>query len=223
MFPPAVIQIHAAQCDGTSDNDDFTRVSRSTNTRSNFERKGIGRRTKTYQPTLLQLVENDKERATIAGDEIDSDGEESENERSYHQTKRAGRNRNNSNSTDLENFLLDDLHSALESETDCISPVQTDSQETSHSPQAHATETRLIPSEGGGFIVDMSTVSNSPIRTFTKISDLDTTERDRFLNQFKGHSRRGGRRTVSGSTRPTTSTWGRDGFDELVADRSECN
>ena len=46
-------------------------------------------------------------------------------------------------------------------------------------------ETRLIPSEDGGFIVDDSTISNSPIRTFTKISEMGVKDRERFRNQFK--------------------------------------
>ena len=220
-FPPAVIQVHATQCDSTNDEEYFNRDSRSSNTSSYFERKGIDHHSKKYQPTLHQLVEKDKERDNMSGDEIDSDSEEfqSENETDYHQ--RVGKNRNNSNSADQDNHLLDDLHSALESETGYVSPEEADSQETSHTPRTQAKETRLIPSEGGGFIVDMSTVSNSPIRTFTKISDLRPDERERFRNQFKGHSRGGGRRAVSRTSQTSTSTWGREDFDELVANTGE--
>ena len=85
---------------------------------------------------------------------------------------------------------------------------------------------QLLPCEGGGFIVDTSTVSSSPIRAFTKIADLAPHERDSYRNQFsysksgrgRGRPRKSG---VSGAGMrgrpPQTNTWGRDDFDELVA------
>ena len=85
---------------------------------------------------------------------------------------------------------------------------------------------QLFPCEGGGFIVDPSTVSSSPIRAFRKIKDLAPHERDSYRNQFnysKSGQRRGRARqsVISGGgtlRRPDrANTWGRDDFDELVA------
>ena len=85
---------------------------------------------------------------------------------------------------------------------------------------------QLLPCEGGGFIVDTSTVSSSPIRTFKRIKDLAPHERDSYRNQFSysksGRGRGKSRKSVvSGrgmrGRPPRANTWGRDDFDELVA------
>jgi len=44
-------------------------------------------------------------------------------------------------------------------------------------------QVRAIPCEDGGFVVEPS--SSSPIRTFTRLQDLDQKERSRYQNQFK--------------------------------------
>ena len=78
------------------------------------------------------------------------------------------------------NPLLDELSTALENDD-----VAHGDERGQSPPPPSVTETRLIPSEDGGFIVDDSTISNSPIRTFTKISDMGAKDRERFKNQFK--------------------------------------
>ena len=71
----------------------------------------------------------------------------------------------------------------------------------------------------GGYFIDPSMVSNSPIRSFKRLSDLDPQERAGFDNQFnskKSRSRRGqprGRPLTNEERRSTT--WGRDDFSDL--------
>ena len=81
----------------------------------------------------------------------------------------------------------------------------------------------------GGYIVDPSTISNSPIRCFTRLSDMDPQERAWYEDQYKAKSGRGrGRRTQRGAEGgrrqlPMTSkeresaTWGRDDFGDLFS------
>ena len=70
---------------------------------------------------------------------------------------------------------------------------------------------QLYRSEDGGYIVDPSTVSSSPIRTFTRISDLSPSKKAGFLGQFDYSKKRKG-------SRPT-GVRGRSGldFDELAS------
>ena len=42
---------------------------------------------------------------------------------------------------------------------------------------------RAVPCDDGGYMVEPST--NSPIRSFTRLQDMDWTERSRYQNQFK--------------------------------------
>ena len=59
-------------------------------------------------------------------------------------------------------------------------------------------------------------VSNSPIRSFKRLSDLDPQERAGFDNQFnskRGRGRRGQRSLTAEERR--SATWGRDDFSEL--------
>ena len=71
----------------------------------------------------------------------------------------------------------------------------------------------------GGYIIDPNMISNSPIRTFKKLSELDPQERAGFDNQFK--SKRGrGRRNQRGRQPMTvedrrSATWGRNDFGDL--------
>lgn len=78
--------------------------------------------------------------------------------------------------------------------------------------------------EDGGYLIDPSTISNSPIRTFTRIDDLGPRERDSFRNQFQSKARK--KRAPSSSARgsktsslphKTMGRWtGRSDFDELL-------
>lgn len=91
-------------------------------------------------------------------------------------------------------------------------------------------EAVAIEDGAGGYIVDPSMISNSPIRCFTRLSDMDPQERAWYEDQFKsksggGGGRRGqGRKSQRGGGRrqlPMTSeeresaTWGRDDFGDL--------
>ena len=66
---------------------------------------------------------------------------------------------------------------------------------------------QCFPSEDGGFVVDLESISNSPIKGFKRLSDLPQQEREAYLNQFSG---RGKKRRKEGSG------WDAgDGFDVL--------
>ena len=71
----------------------------------------------------------------------------------------------------------------------------------------------------GGYFIDPSMVSNSPIRSFKRLSDLDPQERAGFDNQFNSKRSRGRRgqprgRPLTNEERQST-TWGRDDFSDL--------
>lgn len=75
-------------------------------------------------------------------------------------------------------------------------------------------EPRVIPCEDGGYLIDPSTISTSPIRSFTRLQDMDPHQRAGFQNQFqksKGRRSRGERSTVTQSK----GGWP-DQFDELL-------
>jgi len=68
-------------------------------------------------------------------------------------------------------------------------------------------------SEDGGFYIDPSTVSNSPIKSFTRISDLGPKQSDMYYNQFS-HKQKPRKRQLGATVRG--NTWGRPDFDELL-------
>ena len=77
---------------------------------------------------------------------------------------------------------------------------------------------QLHPCESGGYYVDPSTVSNSPIKTFTRIRDLAPGERDSYYNQFshtKSRRSRGNNSGLGESSR--ANMWGGSDFDNLQA------
>ena len=83
-------------------------------------------------------------------------------------------------------------------------------------------QAEAVPIEdgAGGYIIDPSMVSNSPIRSFKRLSDLDPRERAGFDNQFNSkrgrRSQRGrGNQPMSSEERRST-TWGRADFDDLI-------
>lgn len=76
----------------------------------------------------------------------------------------------------------------------------------------------------GGYIVDPSMISNSPIRCFTRLSEMDPQESAWYKDQFKGKGRGRGRGGGGGGGKrqlPMTreeresATWGRDDFGDL--------
>ena len=71
----------------------------------------------------------------------------------------------------------------------------------------------LYRSEDGGFYIDPSTISNSPIKSFTKISDLGPKQSDMYYNQFS-HKQRSRKRQSGAAVEG--NTWGRPDFDELL-------
>lgn len=211
-FPPAVIQIHAAQCENTDDKDSDSNEDLGCKKTDRFFNQTESRcQMKNYQTTIDQMRDSKTYQQNVVEAIIDSDSSENT---FYHQSKRCREDLTG------QQDRLDNLYSALEDDTEDASPTLT-LKETSPLPQSHGVETQLIPSETGGFIVDMSTVSSSPIKTFTKISDLDALERDRLLNQFKGSTKGRGRQTVARAGQSTAATWAREDFNELVADRGE--
>lgn len=67
---------------------------------------------------------------------------------------------------------------------------------------------QCFPSEDGGFVVDLESISNSPIKGFKRLSDLPQQEREAYLNQFSGKGKKRRRKEGSG--------WDAgDGFDVL--------
>ena len=80
------------------------------------------------------------------------------------------------------------------------------------------TEPKVFRSEDGGFYVDPSTVSKSPLRTFTRIGDLDPRESDMYYNQFTRKSKRKSKAEQTHSGPFTVgSNWGRADFDDLLS------
>lgn len=80
-------------------------------------------------------------------------------------------------------------------------------------------ESQAIPCEDGGFAIDPTSISSSPIRCFTRLDDMAPEERVRFQNQFrtKGGSGRGKQQL---SFRQRSQDWpGRDSFDALRGDK----
>ena len=83
-------------------------------------------------------------------------------------------------------------------------------------------EPMMIEDGEGGYIIDPSMISNSPIRCFTKLSEMDPQERAWYKDQFKAKSRGrgrgggGGRRQLPMTREERESaTWGRDDFGDL--------
>ena len=74
---------------------------------------------------------------------------------------------------------------------------------------------RAIRCEDGGYLIDPSTISTSPIRSFKRIDDLAPEQRAGFQNQFQG-KQGGGRRRSSRGGQGVNSWTGRDDFDELL-------
>ena len=78
-----------------------------------------------------------------------------------------------------------------------------------------------IEDGAGGYIIDPSMVSNSPIRSFKRLSDLDPQERAGFDNQFNSKRARGRRNQRGQQNQPMSSeerrstTWGRADFNDL--------
>lgn len=102
--------------------------------------------------------------------------------------------------------------------------------EPSPSSSPPQSEPVAIEDGEGGYIVDPSMISNSPMRCFTKLSDMEPQERALYEDQYKAKSGRGGqgRKSQRGTGRggrrqlpPMTSeeresaTWGRDDFGDL--------
>ena len=102
--------------------------------------------------------------------------------------------------------------------------------EPSPSSSPPQSEPMAIEDGEGGYIVDPSMISNSPMRCFTKLSDMEPQERALYKDQYKAKSGRGGqgRKSQRGTGRggrrqlpPMTSeeresaTWGRDDFGDL--------
>lgn len=79
----------------------------------------------------------------------------------------------------------------------------------------------------GGYIIDPSMISSSPIRCFKKLGDMDPQERAWYEDQYKGKSGRGGgqgrksqrgggrRQLLMTSKDRELATWGRDDFGDL--------
>lgn len=110
----------------------------------------------TYQPTLHQLQLKEKEQQD---DLIDSDSSAS----CILATSPS------------DNPLLDELSSALDGNLE------------SHDSHVITPPTRIprvIQTEDGGYRVDENTISNSPILTFTKLSDMDAKDSEKYKNQF---------------------------------------
>ena len=74
-----------------------------------------------------------------------------------------------------------------------------------------------IRCEDGGYMIDPSEISTSPIRSFVPIDELDPTERAGFQNQFQTKSKGRGMRVTTAGKRFLGSNWpGKsDEFDEL--------
>lgn len=102
------------------------------------------------------------------------------------------------------------------------SPMDTDtpSSQSDHLEQRDSSydNPRAIRCEDGGYLIDPSTISSSPIRSFKRIDDLAPEQRAGFQNQFQG--KKGGRRRTSRggqvAYQGATSWTGRDDFDELL-------
>ena len=118
--------------------------------------------------------------------------------------------------------LLDELEAALESagskQASEVSSVDLDSDFATTATK----ELLAIPCPDGGYMIDPSAVSSSPVRSFKKISELDPKERASFQNQFTSKGKRRGVKKShqgpsSGMSREerVSSTWGRDDFDSL--------
>ncbi len=67
-----------------------------------------------------------------------------------------------------------------------------------------------IPCEDGGYAIDPTAISNSPIRSFTRIDEMDPKLRAGFQNQFRIHGK-GRKNAVRRQPWPE-----RDDFDELA-------
>lgn len=152
-----------------------------------------------YQPTLRQLQQKEKEHQQ--NEVIDSDSD----------TSCPPVNP----SSDNDNPLLDELDSALDD-------MESHDNHVTMPPPVNVP--RVIQTEDGGFKVDESTISNSPIRTFTKISDMSTRDREKYKNQFNRQQPPTKRRRSNAITTVATGdgTWGSGNFVEL-AHSSECD
>lgn len=112
-------------------------------------------------------------------------------------------------SSELNNPLLDELSSALDGNIES---------HDNHMTTPPPVGVQFIQTEDGGYRVDESTITNSPIRKFTKLSDMATNDREVFKNQFNRpppSKRRSNAVTIGGGT------WGGSDFGEL-AHSSKC-
>lgn len=82
---------------------------------------------------------------------------------------------------------------------------------------AGPSQPQMYPSEDGGYIVDPSTVSSSPIRTFTRISEMPSSEKAGYLRQFDHSRRKKGRRSTLKEGGNQSGWHGRSDFDELAS------
>ena len=74
--------------------------------------------------------------------------------------------------------------------------------------------------EDGGYMVDPTSISSSPIRSFTRLEDLDPQERVRFQNQFQNRKASGrGKKPLSFRQQTGRGWTGRDSFDELRGEK----
>ena len=92
--------------------------------------------------------------------------------------------------------------------------------EPSPSGTPQPAEPMAIEDGEGGYVIDPSMISNSPIRCFTRLSEMDPQESAWFKDQFKAKSRGrgggGGRRQLPMTREERESaTWGRDDFGDL--------
>ncbi len=155
-----------------------------------------------YQPTLRQLQQKEKEHQQ--NEVIDSDSDTS-----------CPPVNPSSMIIHNDNPLLDELDSALDD-------MESHDNHVTMPPPVNVP--RVIQTEDGGFKVDESTISNSPIRTFTKISDMSTRDREKYKNQFNRQQPPTKRRRSNAITTVATGdgTWGSGNFVEL-AHSSECD
>lgn len=79
---------------------------------------------------------------------------------------------------------------------------------------------RAIRCEDGGYVIDPTSISSSPIRSFTRIGDMEPEERVQFQNQFRTTGASGrGRQQLSFQQRGRGWTE-KDSFDKLRGERS---
>lgn len=76
---------------------------------------------------------------------------------------------------------------------------------------------QAIRCEDGGYVIDPTSISSSPIRAFTRLDDLEPEERVQYQNQFRTKGARGkGKQQLLFQQRATEM----DSFDRLRGERS---